>query len=195
MGFAKSISVTRPLFIFLIVLFLPGGLVFGKSKEKIPPIQEVYDQALKYARIETGTIRNWEKKVRRAPLLPRFQFQFDRRFRDNVNVNFKDTVSVNSTGVTVGPTTQTQAQDADDDLNFEIKAVWYLDQLLFSRDDLEISSEARALARERERILTRVQELYFHRFKTKEPLEREEITAALDALTGGWFSLQLQEGS
>lgn len=186
---------TRFLFIFLIVLFLPGGLVFGKSKEKIPPIQEVYDQALKYARIETGTIRNWEKKVRKAPLLPRFQFQFDRRFRDNVNVNFKDTVSVNSTGVTVGPTTQTQAQDADDDLNFEIKAVWYLDQLLFSRDDLEISSEARALARERERILTQVRELYFRRLKTKDSLERGEITAALDALTGGWFSLQLQEGS
>lgn len=164
-----------------------------------PSIQEVYAQALRYANLEPATVKKWERALRKAPLLPRFQFRFDRRFQDNVNVNLEDTVNVNSTGVTVGPTSQTQVQDANDDLNFEVRAVWYLDQLLFSPEDLEVSAEGRGLAKDRERLLNQVRKYYFDwRRLNSEPrpkrLELEEIVAALDGLTGGWFNTQIGGG-
>lgn len=175
-----------------------------------PPIQEVFEKALAHARLETGAIRNWERKVRRAPLLPRLQFRFDRRLTNSVDVDVSDSVAVNSTGVTVGPTQQKEARDNDSDLTFEVKAVWFLDQLLFSQDDLGISAEARALAHERERILGQARKFYFLRERLvrertqlkrrraalsdieEKNLQVAEATSALDALTGGWFGERLR---
>lgn len=163
---------------------------------KAPPIQEVYRVALRHASLEPGQIRQWQKKIRKAPLLPRLQFRFDRTIKSNVNVDVSDSVAVNSTGVTVGPQQQRQVEDSDTDLAFEVKAVWFLDQLLFSSDDLGISQEARELAQERERILGQVRRAYFLRerlLRERQSLEAEEASAALDALTGGWFSEHLTE--
>lgn len=161
-----------------------------------PSMQEVYEQALRYAHVEPAMVKKWEHALRKAPLLPRFQFRFDRRLQDNVNVNLEDNVNVNSSGVTVGPTSQTQVQDANDDLNFEVRAIWYLDQLLFSPEDLEVSSEGRALAKDRERILNQVRKYYFdwRQLQTAphpRRLELEEVVAALDGMTGGWFTTQI----
>lgn len=168
--------------------------VFSKGA-KAPPIQAVYAQALRYARLEPGQIRQWEKKVRKAPLLPRFQLGFERRLKNNVDVDISDSVAVNSSGVTVGPTQQKQIADNNTDISFGVKAVWFLDQLLFSPDDLSISQEARELAQERERLLGQVRRTYFLReklLKEKQTLDADEASAALDALTGGWFSEQLE---
>lgn len=152
---------------------------------------------LAHARLQPAAIRNWERKVRRAPLLPRLQFRFDRRLTNSVDVDVSDSVAVNSTGVTVGPTQQKEARDNDTDLTFEVKAVWFLDQLLFSQDDLGISAEARELAHERERLLGQARRFYFLRERLvkegarKNSLEIAEASAALDALTGGWFSYRV----
>lgn len=162
----------------------------------LPSFQEVMDHALKYAHLHPSVLQKWEKKIRRAPLLPRLQFGFDRRYRDNVNVNLEDTVTVNSSGITVGPTQQTLGTDSNNDINFEVRAVWYLDQLLFSNQDLEISQEARALARERQELFEEVKKYYFRRqeaLRFKNVLEKDLATAGLDALTGGWFSEQVEE--
>lgn len=193
----------------LLFFLLPAGGLAGEKK--VPPIREVFKEALKYAGLEAGNISRWERKARKAPLLPRLQFGFDRRFRNNLNIDVKDSVAVNSSGVTVGPTQQARELDSDSDLNFEIKAIWYLDQLLFSGEDLDISGEARMLSRERERLLTQVRKYYFLRGgearelsqlkktgassskRALKELEIAEITAALDALTGGWFGEQLGE--
>ncbi len=96
-------------------------------------------------------------------MLPRLQMGFERQLKNGVDVNLEDTIAVNSSGITIGPTQSKQIQNADSDLNFEVKAVWYLDQLLFSRDHLDISQEARYLALERERILAEVRKNYFQR--------------------------------
>ena len=129
-----------------------------------------------------------------------------------MNVDVQDSVAINSSGITVGPPQQQQVQNLDNNNNFEVKAVWYLDQLLFSQDDIGISAEARELARERERILGQVRQFYFKRERLVretealkkmggaslemdlKKLEMAEATAALDNLTGGWFGTTIGEG-
>lgn len=184
---------------------------FAIAKEiGAPALQQVAEQALRYARLEPGAIREWEKKVRKSALLPRFQFGFERRVKNGVDVNVEDSVAVNSSGITIGPAQSKQVQTGDNDFNFDIKAIWYLDQLLFSRDHLDISQEARYLSLERERILSQVRQFYFQRerglkelkllkqsgatsiAKELKELEIAEAIAGLDNLTGGWFSAQIQ---
>lgn len=191
-------------------VLLFSTLAFSGGSKKAPSLQEVSTQALRYARLEPKAIRDWEKKVRKAPLLPRLQLGFERAIKNGVDVNVEDSVAVNSSGITIGPTQSKQIQNADSDFNFEVKAVWYLDQLLFSRDHLDISQEARYLSLERERILSEVRKYYFQRErglkmlllleKQRAPsLEREikeleiaESVAGLDNLTGGWFGGQIR---
>ncbi|OGQ06197.1 MAG: hypothetical protein A2W61_02465 [Deltaproteobacteria bacterium RIFCSPLOWO2_01_44_7] len=202
----QTLRVTHSLFIFFLSLILLNANWAWASENRVPSVQEVAEQALGYARLGPSTIRQWERKVRKAPLVPRIQAGFERSLKNNVNLNVEDSVAVNSSGITIGPAQQKQVQNADSDFNFEVKAVWYLDQLLFSKDDLEISQEARELARERERLLSQVRQFYFKRERgLKElallkksrvlptdielkKLEIAEATAALDNLTGGWFS-------
>lgn len=188
---------------------LVPAVLFAQAKGE-PTLQQIADQALRYARLQPKNIREWERNVRKAPYLPRFQFGFERALKNGVDVNVEDSVAVNSSGITIGPTQSKQVQTGDSGLNFEVKAVWYLDQLLFSRDHLDISQEARYLSLERERILSQVRQFYFQRERGKrelalfkqvgahrleqelKTLEISEAAAGLDNLTGGWFSAQLK---
>src|SRR3989338_10692691 len=151
--------------IFLSVIVCCGRIL---AQERIPSIEIVSQKALVYARLDPATISGWRKNLRKTPILPRLQFGYERRIRDYVNVDVQDSVAINSSGITVGPPQQQQVQNLDNNNNFEVKAVWYLDQLLFSQDDLGISAEARELARERERILGQVRQYYFKRLKLAE---------------------------
>ncbi len=181
------------------------------AAENIPSVEQVSQKALAYAHLDTATIGKWKKNIRKAPLLPRLQFGYERRIRDFVNLDVQDSVAVNSSGITVGPTQQKQVQNNNSDNNFEVKAIWFLDELLFSKEDLDISNEARELARERERILSQVRQAYFKRERglqeigilkkmgeskeniTLKKLEVAETTAVLDGLTGGWFGAAIRE--
>lgn len=192
-------------------LMIGLSLVLLFSGGTTPSVQKVLERAFHYAKLDPSNVGNWAKRARQAPYLPRLQFTFDRILRNNINVNVADQVSVTSSGVAVGPPSQKIVQDSDNDVNFEVKAIWYLDQLLYSKDDLEISSEARDLARERERIAAQVRQNYFKRErlvqelallkKNRVPqvelglkrLEMAEAVSVLDGLTGGWFSAQLGE--
>jgi len=126
---------------------------------------------------------------------------------------------VGSSGVTVGPNDSAYKQNANTDRGFEVKAVWYLNELIFNPDQMDISREARSIMRERQMVLAEVNRHYYERKKYAGIIERiekggkpaevvtkkgtvrldlfnarikmEEETAALDALTGGWFSRRI----
>lgn len=193
----------------VLMLLLKAGTCLA-VESKSPSFEETSRQALSYAHLEAHNIQNWQRNVRKAPLLPRLQLGFDRQMKNFVNIGVQDSVSVTTTGVAVGPPQQNQAQNFNDDYSLEVKAVWYLDQLLFSKDHLDISQESRELARERERILGQVRQFYFKRERGLKELEllaksgapafdRElkaldvaESVSALDSLTGGWFGANLK---
>lgn len=181
--------------IFATLLFLQTPVV-AETVRPTPPIQEVFRVAIRTAGLEGSRVDRWRSLARRAPLLPRLQVAFDRNLRNQVNLNVEDSVAVNSSGVTIGPQSSSQELDADSDLSVGVKAVWYLDQLLYSRDDLEISSESRAMAQDRERLLEQVRKIYFLREEKMKnhgsSIEVASLTAALDAYTDGWFSGEIE---
>lgn len=181
-----------------------------------PPIQEVHKVALEYARIDAGDASKWKKRVKVAAVLPRLQFDYVSRIRNYVNVDVNDNVYVGSDNVVVGPEEGTYKESADAQQSFGVKAVWALNELIFSRDSLNVSRETLNIVRERNALLDTVNKHYFERKKLigeitelqekKVPqalaakkehellirrLAAEKENAALDALTGGWFIAQL----
>jgi hypothetical protein len=131
-------------------------------------------------------------------------------------VNVNDNVYVGSDNVVVGPEEGSYKETADSSQYIGVRAVWSLNELIFSRDSLNVSREALNIMRERNALLEAVNKHYFERKKLigemaqlaaiKVPLRlaqkkdqelflkkitMEKETAALDALTGGWFSQQL----
>ena len=119
----------------------------------------------------------------------------------------------------MGPEAGRYSQNANSDHNFGVKAVWDLSELVFHRDELDISAESRNRLRERQFILEKVNQHYFQRLKIRAGIERlrkqqkssphlkkpiaekmflarvqlGEATAALSALTGGWFQGQVSD--
>jgi hypothetical protein len=93
-----------------------------------------------------------------------------------------------------------------DDLQLYAEARWKLNETVFNFQETAIMRENRYSAKERQKLLQMVTQLYFERkralirLKTfpKKSDERslhilkiQHIEAELDALTGGWFSQQI----
>lgn len=106
--------------------------------------------------------------------------------------------------VTVRTTRDTSWQDDSSDIghstSLELRATWRLDRLLFDGRELQVAAIESARHRERRRLASRVIRAYFAwrraaRIATDD--ERvatrvAETVAELDALTDGWFSVQLR---
>lgn len=184
-----------------------------------PPIAEVQRHAIEHARLDPSEITSWKRRARLAALLPKLQVSYDRRVKYDVNVDVNDSVYVGSSGTAVGPPEGSYAANSNSDDNIGIKAVWSFSDAIFNPDMLAVSEEARLLARERQAILAEVNRNYYARDRAageiaflKRQLRDDahpdkirheiflryitldEATAALDALTGGWFGRQLKEG-
>lgn len=185
-----------------------------------PPIAIVQQKAIEYARLEPSEISSWKKRARLSALLPKLQVSYDRRVKYNIDVDVSDSVYVGSQGSAIGPSQGSYAANEDLDHNIGVKAVWSLGDTVFNPDMLAVSEEARMLARERHAILAEVNKNYYERDKVTgeiqflverlkpkprdEEIRRElllkrvcldEATAALDALTGGWFGKQIATDS
>jgi len=197
-----------------------------------PDIVEIQRVALEYHNIERDEVSRWKKRARLSALLPRFQVSYDRRIKNDVDINISENVYVGSSGVTVGPEDGTYAQNANSDQNVGVRAVWYLNELIFNPEQLDISRESRSLMHERQALMAELNKHYYERErvrgvisalesgklvpldetvgknkKTKKAVNAtslgleyqlflarvkfDEETAALDALTGGWFSQRI----
>lgn len=182
----------------IIIIVIISARVF--AFENAPDIQEVQKAALDYARIRPDELSDMKKRARLKAILPKFQAGVKRSLQNDIDISINDNVSISSSGVSVGPETSNLNQSSDSDTNIEVKAVWSLDELIFNRDVLDIAEEARYQIRERRQILSEVNKLYFAwaelRDKGAKPEEKyrsQELSADLDALTGGWFSRRIDE--
>ena len=186
-------------FILILCLLLSSY----KSWAIEPTIQEVQSEAIRYLGIDQREMDGWKSRARWSAALPRLQAGVQRDLKDLISLSSRDSVSVSGGDVTVGPTQNNFDENFNQGTAIDIKAVWYLNELIFNRDSLSVSSEKRDWIRERNRVLQEVSESYFTRkrllkeLKSKsDPLEIrdkkkllvDQTTATLDALTGGWFS-------
>jgi hypothetical protein len=202
----------------LLLILATATILSAKAPaiEQGPPVGEVQQVALQYAQIDAQDAAKWKKRAKVAAALPRLQFDYGGLFRNNVNVNVNDNVYVGSDSVVIGPEEGSYKSSADTSHDFGVRAVWALNELIFSRDSLYVSREALNVMRERAALLDSVNKHYFERKKLIGEIEQlqemklpkpeikkkehelfvkgiamEKESAALDALTGGWFSSQL----
>ncbi len=161
-----------------------------------PTIQQVQRVVAVYAEVGPEKVRNWRGLARLRAFIPSFTLGLDRDRGTNV-------VSATANGLTrftVGPEDQSRSLD--------FGFTWDLGDLLFSSDQTSIDVRSRLTTQLRQDLLEEATRLYFERRRllsefqaqpAQDPvLNRErslriaELTAYLDALTGGWFSRQLE---
>lgn len=180
-----------------------------KVLEGEPPIEELFKHALNYLGLNPSNVREWRKGVKKAALLPKLQIGFKKGLNDRITVSVDDHVSVSSSGVVVGPQTSSFDKYANNETSFDVMASWNLDHLVFRKEMLNISSEARYLSQDRQEVLDRINFAYHERvrwlayllgagrrseMRALIELYLLELKAVLDGLTGGWYSRWKESG-
>ncbi len=196
----------------LLILLLPSiwivqAYAFEAASE--PSIQEVQSEAIRRLGFHEEEMESWRRRARWSAALPQLQAGFQRDLKDVIRLSTQDSVSIRDGEVLIGPDENNFDQNFDQGTRFEVKAVWSLNELVFSRDSLSVSSERRDWIREKNRVLQEVSEAYFVRkrliaelhsridpppLRDRKRFLMDQATGTLDAYTGGWFSNHVQKG-
>jgi competence ComEA-like helix-hairpin-helix protein len=170
-----------------------------ESYDHEPSIREVQEAAIGYSRSHPDTVDSWRARARTSALLPQFQSRvrtdFDRDVRTRTNLDAADAV--------------VQTDDNDNSLLLEVRATWELDRVVFNPDELGVWRETMRMANLRDRVVDEVTRRYYERRRLQVDLELtpptnvsdrvrkelriQELTADIDAVTGGWFSKRLRK--
>lgn len=145
-----------------------------------PHISEVLEAAYAAAGLAHDPTRGWRRRARVAGLVPWVSVRvgWDAKWHDD------------------------EPGDVGRSRDFEVRATWRLDRLVFDGRELQAATIDAARRRERRRLASRVIRAYFAWRKITTAAHRdgrfrlavEAATAELDALTDGWFSDRLAAG-
>jgi len=154
-----------------------------------PTIREVQEAAVRYAEVHPDKIKHWRAQARIKAFVPEFDLDYDKTVTTALGATYDR--------VQVGPR----------DWGMSLK--WNLADLIWSTDQTSIDVRSRLMVQLRDDVLDEVNRLYFQRRRLKlelllepsddlkERLEKrlrlEELTAGLNALTGGYFSRRIEE--
>lgn len=173
------------------------NLIILYSKDE-PKIKDVQQAAIEYAEVEPEKILRWRKQAVKKAWLPKVSMNLDRNTTDLWHWEGGST---------------TKAEDdilrrGRDSVNWDVNLSWDLGELIWNQDQTSIDVRSRLMVQLREDILDEITKLYFERLRVKiemdnlaiedrkkrldSELRLEELTASLDALTGGYFSGKLK---
>ena len=177
--------------------------------EHEPDIDQVQQRVLDHRDIDDDRPDRWTRRARLSHLVPELQGQaswLDQRDRQD---RFREDIDADD----AGDYERNRAQHLHrDDLRlrgvYSIRANFDLAGVVYTGDEMAIQREMRNRWRMRDNLLEEVTDLYFarrrpqleaHLFAPDDPAEMLDIfveidalTAHIDALTGGWFSDQIQ---
>lgn len=179
-----------------------------------PAILDVERAAMEHAQLADDPSRDWRKKARQSAALPTLSLSVDTGYLNRANFNVQDSISVTTSGVTVGPDSNNINQYATNQTMFTAKAVWSLPDTLFHRQTLAIEQQVRSRFNDRAKVSERISSLYYERlhlksllmatrkFPGRHRMDRlalmtalQKVTGELNLMTGGWFGLQLKGGA
>ncbi len=175
----------------------------------LPPLDELEKFAVVHAGLDPKLIQQWQRGARWSAALPRIQLGWESQFINQNTSVIQDSISVTSSGVTVGPEANRLDLDLENNRGLEVKAIWALDELLFNRDQLAVSQEARDLWLVRSRFLQELHRAYYEIKSqllqmqqspslTVDPLQQirlEQLADQLNSMTGGEFKRRLSSNA
>ena len=162
-----------------------------------PDIRSVQAMAMAYSKTNPEVTEKWLAASKRAYALPKVNLQYEKELDE---ANRYDYVA-DAEGTLSSE--QDYAQVENDD-KVVVKLEWRLDKLVMSSEQIRVINESNKASKLRENVLDEVTRLYFDRRrlqvesllsppsslqdKIELQLRLQEMTANLDALTGGRFS-------
>lgn len=174
-----------------------------------PALLDIEHAAFEHAQLAHDPSHEWRKKSRRSAALPNLSVGVETGYLNRANFNVQDSISVNSSGVTIGPDANNSNQYATNQTMVTARATWSLASTVFHPQALAIEQAIRNRFNDREKISERVSKLYYERLHLKSlllatrenprryPLDRvalmttlQKVTGELDLITGGWFGAQ-----
>jgi len=164
-----------------------------------PSLAELQRAALRLADADPERAKNWMRAPNLAPILPRFKVTVDHDIERDENLDrYQDEPD-------------RWGADTDRDLELQFSAQWELSELVFNPDEVRVYGALANRSLRRESLLTTLVGTYFERRKLQlagmidpapelaEAFERrlriDELTALIDALTGGLLSRTLEQRS
>lgn len=161
-----------------------------------PSVLDVQQMALDYSKTDPHYVDSWLAASKDAAWLPQLDvtYKYDDGQGDDYDYPTGD-AHLKATGVDVG-----NAVTA--------KATWHLDELVMSSERIRVINEAQDIVKLRDKVLEEVTRLYFERRRLqvemllnpgdikaqiKNELRLSELTAQIDAYSGGRFSRSLKK--
>ena len=184
------------------ILFLSLNIGYAQdqtAKVKEPSVRKVQKVALQYAALNPEIFKNMRSRSRIQAALPQVTI---RATQDNDN----ESRSLTRYGETELAQDISATKVVGDDLQLYAEARWKLSETVFNYQETAVMRENRYSAKERQKLLQTVTQTYFERKRTVIKLKRTksgtqshellvlklmQIEAELDALTGGWFTQQI----
>jgi hypothetical protein len=141
----------------------------------------------------------WRKQAAKKALLPQVSIGLDRNTTDLWHWEGGSTTKVDDDILRKG----------HDSIGWDVRLTWDLGELIWNDDQTNIDVRSKLMVQLRDDILDEVTKLYFERLRVRSELDNlsiedrkkrfekelrlQELTASLDALTGGYFSHQINK--
>lgn len=183
-----------------------------------PTVAQVHGMALEYSKTDPHYVDGWLRAAKSAAALPALTVQYKYWNAFDTDYGYYTPEEITDDSDSANPTDQAQAEDlaygpfettngVDIDHRAEVKAVWQLSKLVMSSEEIRVISEVQDIVKLRDKVLEDVTRLYFERRRLQvdlllggggelkkrvgDELRLAELTAQIDAYTGGRFSKAL----
>jgi len=166
-----------------------------------PTVYEVQKWALRHYKLQTGRINSMARSARLKGLIPEIEGSFDNSYGDSFT-NTRDGLFPILPNPSENPNPfnyKERVASSNSQLTWRVRAVWNLDRLVFNAEALDVKS----LNSLGENLIREVTSLFFNRRRVLasvvlsppqddeglffELMRLDELTATLDAMTGGRF--------
>ena len=145
-------------------------------------------EAARLAGADPARARSLMRRAGQSAWLPELRLRVERRLGRSESLDVKSAAAAEALGL-----------DTDNDVRYEVRATWDLPRLVFHPEEVAAAHQALRMADMRREIESQVNRLYFERRRLMalgadaiDQVERgirfEELTAELDALSGGGWS-------
>jgi photosystem II stability/assembly factor-like uncharacterized protein len=164
-----------------------------------PSIRNAHAMAIEYADIHPTKIKRWHSLAAKKAWLPKFTVDFDIERNNTISNSIWGSYS-NGGQLFIGPDDKTAYRNSGWGASFS----WDLSELVWNPDQTSIDSRAKLMTEMREDLLSQISRIYFERRRLQieliagisydpsdtlsKQMRVDELTALLDALTGGNFS-------